>query len=174
MHVLDVIRQGFDSVDEFIALANSVSNRRKSRAGRSLELHLEQLFTEHGLLHFTTQAVTEGNKKPDFLFPSQMAYQNANFPAAQLRMLAVKTTCKDRWRQVLNEADRIDTIHLFTLQEGVSHAQFREMQQEGIRLVVPASLHKKYPEAIRGELMTLGCFIADLIELYAEHTDDSQ
>lgn len=173
MHVLDVIRQGFDSVDEFIALANSVSNRRKSRAGRSLELHLEQLFTEHGLLHFTTQAVTEGNKKPDFLFPSQMAYQNANFPAAQLRMLAVKTTCKDRWRQVLNEADRIDTIHLFTLQEGVSPAQFREMQQEGIRLVVPASLHKKYPEAIRGELMTLGSFIADLIELYAGHTDDS-
>lgn len=33
LHVLDIIRKGFGSVDEFIALANSVSNRRKSRAG---------------------------------------------------------------------------------------------------------------------------------------------
>jgi len=172
MHVLDVIRQGFGSVDEFIALANSVSNRRKSRAGRSLELHLEQLFTEHGLLHFATQAVTEGNKKPDFLLPSQAAYHDADFPGDRLRMLAVKTTCKDRWRQVLNEADRIDIIHLFTLQEGVSSAQFSEMQQEGIRLVVPASLHKKYPEAVRGELITLGGFIAELIELYAGLNDN--
>jgi hypothetical protein len=38
LHVLDIIRKGFGSVDEFIALANSVSNRRKSRAGKSLEL----------------------------------------------------------------------------------------------------------------------------------------
>lgn len=30
-------------------------------------------------------------------------------------MLAVKTTCKDRWRQILNEADKIHQVHLFTL-----------------------------------------------------------
>jgi hypothetical protein len=35
LHVLDIIQRGFESVDEFIALANSVSNRRKSRAGKS-------------------------------------------------------------------------------------------------------------------------------------------
>ncbi|MBP2171633.1 hypothetical protein J2125_004929 [Erwinia toletana] len=168
LHVLDIIRKGFGSVDEFIALANSVSNRRKSRAGKSLELHLEHLFTEHGLRHFATQAVTEGNKKPDFLFPSAQAYHDAEFPSENLRMLAVKTTCKDRWRQILNEANRIPRMHLFTLQEGVSQAQYREMQEEGVRLVVPSSLHKKYPEAVRAELMTLGAFIAELTGLYAE------
>lgn len=167
-HVLDIIRKGFGSVDEFIALANSVSNRRKSRAGKSLELHLEHLFTEHGLRHFATQAITEGNKKPDFLFPSAEAYHDADFPGENLRMLAVKTTCKDRWRQILNEANRIPRMHLFTLQEGVSQAQYREMQEEGVRLVVPSSLHKKYPEAVRAELMTLGAFIAELTGLYAE------
>ncbi|WP_264704884.1 type II restriction endonuclease [Pantoea agglomerans] len=167
LHVLDIIRKGFGSVDEFIALANSVSNRRKSRAGKSLELHLEHLFIEHGLRHFATQAVTEGNKKPDFLFPSAEAYHDAEFPAENLRMLAVKTTCKDRWRQILNEANRISPVHLFTLQEGVSQAQYREMQAEGVRLVVPSSLHKKYPEAVRAELMTLGAFIAELTGLYA-------
>ncbi len=65
---------------EFIALANSVSNRRKSRAGKSLELHLEHHLIEHGLRHFATQAITEGNKKPDFLFPSAGAYHDTEFP----------------------------------------------------------------------------------------------
>ncbi|MCE5399119.1 type II restriction endonuclease [Klebsiella oxytoca] len=166
IHVLDIIRKGFGSVDEFIAMANSVSNRRKSRAGKSLELHLEQLFLEHGLKSFETQCITEGKKKPDFIFPSSEAYHNDKFPDEKLRMLAVKTTCKDRWRQVLNEANRITCIHLFTLQEGVSLTQFKEMQEEGIRLVVPSPLHSKYPESIRGELITLGGFIAELIGIY--------
>ncbi|WP_294911314.1 type II restriction endonuclease [Tatumella sp. UBA2305] len=168
LHVLDIIRQGFGSVDEFIALANSVSNRRKSRAGKSLELHLEHLFIEHGLKHFTTQAVTEGKKKPDFLFPSAEAYHDNAFPDEHLRMLAVKTTCKDRWRQIVNEADRISQVHLFTLQEGVSVNQYEEMRGVGVRLVVPLSLHKKYPEEIRDELITLGDFILELLTLYSD------
>ena len=168
IHVLDIIRKGFGSVNDFIAMANSVSNRRKSRAGKSLELHLEQLFLEHGLKHFTTQSVTEGNKKPDFIFPSSEAYHNELFPNEKLRMLAVKTTCKDRWRQVLNEADKINKIHLFTLQEGVSLTQFREMQSAGVKLVVPLPLHKKYQENIRKELISLRSFHSELIDLYSE------
>ncbi|EES3526902.1 TPA: type II restriction endonuclease, partial [Escherichia coli] len=95
-------------------------------------------------------------------------YHNVEFPVENLRMLAVKTTCKDRWRQILNEADKIHQVHLFTLQEGVSSAQYREMKDAGVRLVVPSTLHKKYPEAVREELITLGAFITELIELYAE------
>lgn len=167
-HVLDLIRKGFGSVNEFITLANSVSNRRKSRAGKSLEIHLEMLFIEWGLTQFATQAATEGNKKPDFLFPSSMSYHDPHYPNDKLRMLAVKTTCKDRWRQILNEADRISEIHLFTLQEGVSVTQFQEMQREGVKLVVPSSLHKKYPETIRENLITLGTFIKQLLDLYKE------
>lgn len=168
MHVLGIVQSGFGSVNEFIALANSVSNRRKSRAGKSLELHLEQLFNEYGLKNFETQAVTEGNKKPDFLFPSAQAYHDEAFPEQKLRMLAVKTTCKDRWRQILNEADRIQDIYLFTLQEGVSVAQFQEMQQERVRLVVPSSLHDKYPKAIREYLISLETFIDETKSLYAD------
>ncbi|MGI4173137.1 type II restriction endonuclease, partial [Klebsiella pneumoniae] len=50
----------------------------------------------------------------------------------------------------------------------VSLAQYREMRESGVRLVVPSSLHKKYPEAVRAELMTLGAFIAELTGLYAD------
>lgn len=76
-------------------------------------------------------------------------------------MLAVKTTCKDRWRQVLNEANRVEGIHLFTLQEGVSPNQFSEMEDAEVKLVVPKSLHTKYPEEVRGKLMTLNDFIVE-------------
>lgn len=166
LHVLDQIRAGFGSVDAFIDLANSVSNRRKSRAGKSLELHLEQLFTEQALTTFSTQCVTEGNKRPDFIFPSCAAYHDPDWPAEHLRMLAVKTTCKDRWRQIINEANRIRNIHLFTLQEGVSLNQYQEMRNEGVRLVVPLPLHDKYPREIRPELMSLADFIHETKAIY--------
>ncbi|HHK5661726.1 TPA: type II restriction endonuclease, partial [Serratia marcescens] len=162
LHVLDKVKEGFDSVEEFIELANSVSNRRKSRSGKSLEIHLEKIFVANGLLKFTTQSVTEGKKKPDFLFPSEIDYHNLGYPAEKLRMLAVKTTCKDRWRQAINEADRIDKIHLFTLQEGVSVNQFQEMKDAGVTLIVPKPLHIKYPEKIRNELMSLSDFILEI------------
>lgn len=162
LHASKLIKYGFDSVDSFIKLANSISNRRKSRGGRSLELHLERILHEFGVSNFSTQVTTEDNKKPDFIFPSQYAYKDSFFSGSFLRMLAVKSTCKDRWRQVLTEANRIPTKHLFTLQEGVSINQFNEMKNAGIKLVVPRGLHNRYPVEIRGELMTLSDFISEL------------
>ena len=77
-------------------------------------------------------------------------------------MLAVKTTCKDRWRQILNEAERIGTKHLLTLQEGISANQFKEMQVENVQLVVPAPVISSYSDAIRPHLQTLESFIGDI------------
>ncbi len=77
-------------------------------------------------------------------------------------MLAVKTTARDRWRQILTEANRIGTKHLLTLQEGVSVNQFNEMQSENVQLVVPASLHQKYPPTVRSSLQTLESFLGDI------------
>lgn len=77
-------------------------------------------------------------------------------------MLAAKTTCKDRWRQVINEASRIPVKHLLTLQEGVSEGQFREKQEAGIRLVVPAGLHDSYPGSVRPHLVSFESFIGDV------------
>lgn len=159
---LQTITDGFKNMDEFMATANSVSNRRKSRAGRSLELHLETIFTENGVTNFSTQANTEGNKKPDFIFPTIDCYRDTSFPESGLRMLAVKTTCKDRWRQILNEANRIKIKHLFTMQQGVSENQFQEMKDAGVKLVVPKPLHDNYPKSIRGELLSLSEFISEL------------
>ena len=164
LHVMPAIRKGFGTVDEFVEMANSVTNRRKSRSGRSLELHLKTIFDEAGL-DYAHGARTEGKKTPDFIFPSADRYHDPAFPDSRLRMLGVKTTCKDRWRQVISEADRIKVKHLATLQEGVSVPQFDEMRTAGIRLVVPRRLHRSYPKEVIGELLSLEEFIKETREL---------
>ena len=141
-------------------------NRRKSRAGKSLEHHLAAVFDANSLL-YTPQAVTEGNKRPDFLFPSQAAYHNNSFPTDKLISLAAKTTCKDRWRQVLNEADRLrgKTKFLCTLQQGISETQMDEMQAEKVTLVVPKPYIDTYPPKKKENIWTLSRFVAYVKEI---------
>lgn len=156
----ETITRGFASVDDFITMANMVLNRRKSRAGRSLEHHLSAIFDGNEIA-YTAQAVTEGNKKPDFIFPSQSAYHDAAFPTEKLISLAAKTTCKDRWRQVINEADRLRDRpkYLCTLQQGISPAQMDEMQAENVILVVPHPYIAAYPRAYQDRIWTLSRFV---------------
>lgn len=162
------INAGFRDISDFLKTAQSVLQSRKSRSGRSLELHTKEIMLEEGMtsdVKFSHGATIEGGKKPDFIFPSAAAYNNLSFPNANLRMLAAKTTCKDRWRQILNEADRIQIKHLLTLQEGVSENQFNEMTQAGVKLVVPIRLHRAYPVSVRPHLISLQSFIDEVKRL---------
>lgn len=154
-----ILQKPFVQVKDFIDAANHILNRRKSRAGKSLEHHLASVFDANGIL-YEEQAVTEGRKKPDFIFPNGACYHHFKFPSELLSSLAAKTTCKDRWRQVINEADRIGEKHLFTLQQGISANQLEEMKAEHVRLVVPRSHIKSFPEVCQPELMDLGQFVS--------------
>ena len=156
----EMITRGFSTVEDFIATANQVLNRRKSRAGKSLEHHLAAIFDGNNIT-YQSQAVTEGNKKPDFLFPSQAAYHDAAFPTDKLISLAAKTTCKDRWRQVINEADRLRGRNKFlcTLQQGISAAQMDEMDSERVILVVPKPYIQTYPKDRQDRIWTVGKFV---------------
>ena len=160
--VLPRVKDGFDGVDQFVDFANSVTNRRKSRSGKSLELHMVNILEEEGIHDFAHDKVTEGNKRPDFIFPSIAAYKNPDYPGDNLRMLACKTTCKDRWRQVIDEAPRIPIKHLLTLQQGVSENQHAQMQEAGIQLVVPEGLHKSFPKSVRPHLDAVEDFISQI------------
>ena len=156
----EIINRGFATVEEFIVTANQVLNRRKSRAGKSLEHHLAAIFDGNQII-YQSQAITEGNKKPDFLFPSQAAYHDATFPTDKLISLAAKTTCKDRWRQVINEADRLRGRRKFlcTLQQGISAAQMDEMEAEQVVLVVPKPYIQTYPKDRQERIWTVGKFV---------------
>lgn len=155
----DRLQGGFAEVDDFLKFSLSVQNRRKSRAGSALENHLEHLFGLMGLRSDRTP-VTEGKAKPDFLFPGTAAYQDATFPADLLTMLGVKSTCKDRWRQVLAEADRIADKHLLTLEPSISTNQTDEMQQRRLQLVLPRGLHETFTKAQQDWLMPVSDLVA--------------
>jgi type II restriction enzyme len=162
----ELITKGFSDVDEFVRIANMVLNRRKSRAGKSLEHHLAAIF-DGNEIEYSAQAVTEGNKKPDFIFPSAEAYHDNNITVEHIITLAAKTTCKDRWRQILNEADRLkgQPKYLCTLQQGISAAQMDEMQAANVILVVPKPYIKTYPADRQKRIWTVARFVKYVQEI---------
>ncbi|WP_210211312.1 type II restriction endonuclease [Mesorhizobium sp. M2A.F.Ca.ET.043.05.1.1] len=114
-------------MDGFLAFSLSVQNRRKSRAGQSLEHHLEALFQARSI-RFSRGAETENRNRPDFLFPGHAEYTDSGFSPDLLTMLESKSTLKDRWRQVLPEAARIPSKHLLTLEPAISENQTDQMK----------------------------------------------
>jgi hypothetical protein len=157
------LKEGFISgetadVDGFLSFSLSVQNRRKSRAGQSLEHHLEALFRARKIT-FQRSVETENRNKPDFLFPGQAEYRNAKFETARLTMLGAKSTCKDRWRQVLSEAQRVENKHLLTLEPGISENQTDEMKSKKLQLVLPAAIHESYRPSQRAWLMNVVSFV---------------
>jgi len=153
------LKTGFaNDVDEFISFSLSVQNRRKSRAGYALENHLEFIFKEQKL-RYSRGEVTEHRAKPDFIFPGISYYRDTKFSADFLTMLGVKSTCKDRWRQVLSEATRIENKHLFTLEPAISNNQTEEMKSNKLQLVIPSELHSTYLQNQREWLIDLASFL---------------
>ncbi|MFC1517479.1 type II restriction endonuclease [Candidatus Margulisiibacteriota bacterium] len=156
------LKEGFgEDVDSFVSFSLSVHNRRKSRAGYALQHHLEELFKIQKV-NFDRDAVTENKATPDFIFPSIKDYHNRKFPIKKLTMLGAKTTCKDRWRQVLSEAARIKNKHLITLEPGISENQTNEMRANKLQLVIPGNIHETYKADQQKWLMSVEGFV-DLV-----------
>ncbi|PSH68591.1 type II restriction endonuclease [Phyllobacterium brassicacearum] len=158
------LEQGFmldgkADVDAFVGFSLSVQNRRKSRAGYALGNHIEEILRLHAIRH-KREATTEKRNGPDFLFPDEAAYHDPEWPTTDLIMLGAKTTCRDRWRQVLAEADRIEIKHLLTLEPGISETQTDEMQKARLQLVLPAAMHETYRPRQREWLMNVGNFLS--------------
>ena len=162
--VAETVTRGFTTpagdvdVDGFIQFSLSVQNRRKARAGRALENHIAAALQANGI-QFAHGAVTENHNRPDFLFPDAASYHDPAFPASLLTMLGSKSTAKDRWRQVLSEAERIRPKHLLTLEPGISAHQTDEMRAKELVLVIPAGLHDTYLAQQQASLLKVSDFI---------------
>jgi hypothetical protein len=157
--VQERLEMGFSDVDEFISYSLSVQNRRKSRMGLALENHLAAVFS-HQQLRFAQQAVTEGRKKPDFIFPGRAEYHDISFPENRLALLGAKSSCKERWRQILTEANRISWKHLCTLEPGISQYQLNEMTTHDVTLVVPREIQMSYSGIQADTIWSLDRFVA--------------
>ncbi len=161
------LKAASNSINDFLKLSLSIQNKRKARAGQSLENHLKVIFNENKI-RYTSNGITEGNKKPDFIFPGIKEYHDNKFPADRLVFLGAKTSCKDRWRQILVEADRIRKKHLITLEQGISLNQINEMRCKDVQLVIPKDFLPMYPQQVRDSIMTLNNFIEYVQEKQSE------
>lgn len=166
--VAERVAKGFEdasdiNVDAFVDYSLSVQNRRKSRMGRSFEHHLKAVFEAYDL-KYDTQVITENGKKPDFIFPGEKQYKDESFSVDLLTMLAAKSTCKDRWSQILPEAARITRKHLVTLEPAISTAQTDTMKASNVQLIVPGNLQESYT----GDQQTWLWSMADFIELVSK------
>ena len=147
-------------IDKLQAVVRSAQNRRMSRAGSAFEHHIAFILDKNHI-RFKAQAVTE-RSKPDFIFPGQQEYDDPLFPVADLRLLGAKTTCKDRWRQVLKEGVRIPVKHLITMEPSISERQTTEMYESGIRLIVPSQVHPTYKETQLKTILSFADFIREI------------
>jgi len=157
------ISEGFidgDSVDVdgFIKYSLGVQNRRKSRMGHSFENQLRAVFDAFEL-RYDRQVVTENGKKPDFIFPGEKEYFDSSFNVEYLSMLAAKSSCKDRWPQILPEAERISQKHLVTLEPGISVPQTTMMQTANVQLIVPSDIQSSYTSEQQSWLWSVEDFL---------------
>lgn len=160
--IVSKLNAGFeptDPVQDFINFSLSVQNARKSRAGTALERQLCFIFDTNEV-RYSYNKITERPSKPDFIFPSIEQYHTPEFPASKLFMLASKSTCKDRWRQVLAEAARISHKHLFTLEPRISVNQTTEMINNNLTLVLPTRIKQTYTSEQQKNILSLRDFIA--------------
>jgi len=157
------LKNGFYDVDDFFDYSKSAQNRRKSRTGLALENHVEFLFLKNNIRYDRTP-ITENKSKPDFIFPGIAEYRDRGFRTMNLTMLGVKSTCKDRWRQVLSEAKRIEIKHILTLESAISINQTNEMQQSLVQLVVP----QKNMGTFRPEQKTWLLTFSDFMKLVSD------
>lgn len=152
------LKKGISEVDEFIQYSLSVQNRRKSRMGYAFEHHLRALFDVFNL-KYTWQAETERGNKADFIFPGEREYHDPEYDTNLLVMLGAKSTIKERWRQVLEAADRIPVKHLCTLEPGLSLSLTDSIHMNSIQLVIPEGILSSYENSQKDKIINIEYFL---------------
>ena len=117
--------------DDVYKLMLSTSQSRRSRVGRSFEIHIAVMM-EDGDIPFTEQPII-GKRRPDFALP------RIRFSVDQSLILTAKTTLRERWQQVINET-KGRPIYLATVDERVTSSVIEDLGSLGVNLVVPESL----------------------------------
>lgn len=105
------------------------------------------------------QAVTEAQNKPDFIFPGSAEYHDPRFDTSLLIMLGAKSTLKERWRQILTEAEKIPRKHLCTLELAISKKQTDEIAKHAVQLVIPEPFQATYTAEQKQQLWTVSAFV---------------
>jgi hypothetical protein len=156
--LLTLIVENVQTIDKLML---SVSQRRRSRAGLSYELHIERMLFD-GRIPFQKQVVVTTGKRPDFVLPS-LAALDAH-PDRGAFILSSKTTLRERWKQVEREMGG-RPLYLATVDEGISGAAIRDMASIGVHLVIPERLLRAKETEYDGHpnVMTMKAFSENIV-----------
>ena len=127
------------SVAEVIDFALAVQQSRRSRRGQSLQNHFAEVLRRERI-PFSAQCRTEPGETPDFVMPGCAEYHDVTYPEARLRMVACKTTAKERWRQVLHEAARVPEKYMLTLDPDLTDSTLQTMANAAVFAFMPRDL----------------------------------
>jgi hypothetical protein len=147
---------GHTTVDLFPIMRlviDSASQGAKSRAGGSLENHLENLFNVLEF-KFVPQVQLNKNARIDFLFPNFTAYkkqpQNCMFLSSQ-------TTLKDRFRLSISQISAISSVRKYIVtatgaglinvadKNDLTNNKIKEIGDKGFKIIVFDEVKNRYP-----------------------------
>jgi hypothetical protein len=135
----DVLKKNVISLKKIFVELNSffmsISQSRKSRAGKAFEYIIRTLFKRLGY-HFSEQVNIDG-AKPDFVLPSEKYFKERPLDCV---IFTAKRTLRERWRQVVTEANKGYGFFLATMDEKVSLNQIQNMAMNKVYLVVPKNI----------------------------------
>lgn len=147
------------TTDDYLTLAKSLLQRRRSRRGYSFEHHLKTVLRRAGL-EFETQVEVEASRV-DFLFPGRAVYLQGRDPLDdRVVQMNAKSTLRERWTQVLRETPRLMRRHVGTLDPNISSATIADAGERGVRLVLPRPIHELYAVEDQGDLWTVADFVS--------------
>lgn len=133
-NIVSAVVKNFSELD---AIFLSASQVRKSRAGRSFEIHIAR-FLMDSRINFEEQKVVS-SRRPDFVLPNARAISKTSADNNIAIILSAKTTLRERWKQITSE--KFDCpIFLATVDDRVSESVIHDMESENIILVVPETL----------------------------------
>ena len=118
------------SFERFDSFFLSLSNSRKVRSGAVFEKILERMLT-HLSYPLDIQKKVD-NKKVDFVLPSINFYNNDPLNSI---LLSAKRTLRERWKQVVPEANKSNLFFLATIDEDITADQLKEMQKHRVFIV---------------------------------------
>lgn len=127
----------FNELDMFFL---SISQSRKSRAGKAFEYIIEEMLNRLGY-PFSDQVIIDG-AKPDYVMPSEEHFRKKPLDSI---IFTAKRTLRERWRQVVTEANKGYGYYLATIDEKITKSQILQAESHKIYIVVPKSLKDDNP-----------------------------
>jgi hypothetical protein len=132
----DLAAAGRISFSDAATLVMRQLQSRKSRRGQSLQNHFRSVLDVHEI-PYGAQCKTERGEKPDFIVPGCTQYADPSFADRSLRMVACKSKVRERWRQILEEADRIPEKYLLTLDPALTDDTVTKMLGTQLAVFLP-------------------------------------